>query len=117
MNDPDILDATHEFAVLLQSGKAYELIEFLATQQIKVAQRKIQENTEGQTQAELQIAHKRIAELERSVTRAQQQTPPPDNTNKPTHKKEIEAQIVATEKAKRALRKAESEIDRLRGEL
>ena len=117
LNDPVILDAAHEFAALLQAGKAYELIEFLATQQIKVAQRKIQENREGQTQTELQKAHKRIAELERSVTRAQQQTPPPDNTNKPTHKKEIEAQIVATEKAKRALRKAESEIDRLRGEL
>ena len=37
----------HEFAALLQTGKAYELIEFLATQQIKVVQRKIQENTEG----------------------------------------------------------------------
>ena len=95
----------------------YELIEFLATQQIKVVQRKIQENTEGQTQAELQKAYKRIAELERSVTRAQQQTLVPDRTSEPSHEKEIEAQMAATEKAKRALRKAESEIDRLRGEL
>ena len=117
LNDPVILDTAHEFAALLQTGKAYELIEFLAMQQIKVVQRKIQENTEGQTQAELQKAYKRIAELERSVTRAHQQTPPPDHTNEPTHEKEIEAQIAATEKAKRSLRKAESEIDRLRGEL
>ena len=82
-----------------------------------MAQLKIQENTEGQTQAKLQKAHKRIAELERSVTRAQQQTPPPDRTNEPTHEKELEAQIAANEKDKRTLREAESEIDRLRGEL
>ena len=117
LNEPIILDMAHEFAALLQTGKAYELIEFLATQQIKVVQRKIQENTEGQTQAELQKAYKRIAELERSVTRAQQQTLVPDRTSEPSHEKEIEAQMAATEKAKRALRKAESEIDRLRGEL
>ena len=47
LNDTDILDAAHEFAALLQSGNAYELIDFLATQQIKVSQQKIQENTEG----------------------------------------------------------------------
>ena len=47
LNEPIILDMAHEFAALLQTGKAYELIEFLATQQIKVVQRKIQENTEG----------------------------------------------------------------------
>ena len=44
LNDPVILDTAHEFAALLQTGKAYELIEFLATQQIKAVQRKIQEN-------------------------------------------------------------------------
>ena len=48
---------------------------------------------------------------------AQQQPPPTGSTDVLTHKKEIEAQIVVTEKAKRVLRKAESEIDRLRGEL
>ena len=115
LNDPVILDTAHEFAALLQTGKAYELIEFLATQQIKAVQRKIQENTEGQTQAELQKAYTRIAELERSVTRAQQQTP--DRAREPSHDKEKEAQTVTTQKTKRALRKAESEIDRLRGEL
>ena len=102
---------------LLQSGKAYELIEFLATQQIKVSQRKIQENAKEQTQVELQKAHKCIMELERSVAMVQQQPPPTSSTDILTHKKEIEAQIVVTEKAKRVLRKAESEIDRLRGEL
>ena len=117
LNDPVILDTAHEFAALLQTGKAYELIEFLATQQIKAVQRKIQENTEGQTQAELQKAYTRIAELERSITRAQQQTPVPDRVREPSHDKEVEAQTVTTEKTKRALRKAESEIDRLRGEL
>ena len=115
LNDPVILDTAHEFAALLQTGKAYELIEFLATQQIKAVQRKIQENTEGQTQAELQKAYTRIAELERNVTRAQQQTP--DRAREPSHDKEKEAQTVTTQKTKRALRKAESEIDRLRGEL
>ena len=84
---------------------------------IKVSQRMAKEHAKQQTQAELQKAHKRIAELERSVTRAQQQPPPTDSTDDLTHKKEIEAQIVATEKAKRALRKEESEIDCLRGEL
>ena len=64
LNDPVILDTAHEFAALLQTRKAYELIEFLATQQIKVVQQKIKENTEGKTQAELQKAYKRIAELE-----------------------------------------------------
>ena len=77
----------------------------------------LHDNAEGQTQAELQRAYTRIAELERSITRAQQQTPVPDRTREPSHDKEVEAQMVTTEKIKRALRKAESEIDRLRGEL
>ena len=56
-------------------------------------------------------------ELERSVAMVQQQPPPTSSTDILTHKKEIEAQIAVTEKAKRALRKEESEIDCLRGEL
>ena len=87
------------------------------TKPSRYTNKKIQENAEGQTQAELQKAYTRIAELERSVTRAQQQTPVPDRNREPSHEKEIEAQMVTTEKTKRALRKAESEIDRLRGEL
>ena len=69
---PDIPESAHEFATLLQFRKTYELIEFLAMQQIKVSQRMIQENAEQQTQAELQRAHQRITELEQTVVRAQQ---------------------------------------------
>ena len=35
---PDIPDTAHEFGVLLQFGTTYELMELLATQQIKVSQ-------------------------------------------------------------------------------
>ena len=38
LNYPDIPDTAHEFGVLLQFGTTYELMEFLATQQIKVSQ-------------------------------------------------------------------------------
>ena len=87
------------------------------TKPSRYTNKKIQENAEGQTRAELPKAYTRIAELERSIARAQQQTPVPDRNREPSHEKEIEAQMVTTEKTKRALRKAESEIDRLRGEL
>ena len=40
---PDIPDTTHEFSALLQYGTTYELMEFLATQQIKVSQRMAEE--------------------------------------------------------------------------
>ena len=45
---PDILDTTHEFGALLQFGTTYELMEFLATQQIKVSQRMAEEHEEEQ---------------------------------------------------------------------
>ena len=35
---PDIPDTAHEFGALLQFGTTYELMELLATQQIKVSQ-------------------------------------------------------------------------------
>ena len=34
---PDIPDTAHEFGALLQFGTTYELMEFMATQQIKVS--------------------------------------------------------------------------------
>ena len=74
------------------------------TKPSRYTNKKIQENAEGQTQAELQKAYTRIAELERSIARAQQQTLVPDRTSEPSHEKEIEAQMVTTEKTKRALR-------------
>ena len=66
------------------------------------------EHAKQQTQAELQKAHKRIAELEQSVITAQQQPPSTDSTDAPSHKEEIEAQTAITEKAKRGLRKIKS---------
>ena len=39
----NIPDTAHEFNVLLQYGTTYELMEFLATQQIKVSQRMAEE--------------------------------------------------------------------------
>ena len=44
----DIPDMTHEFGALLQFGTTYELMEFLATQQIKVSQRMAEEHAEQQ---------------------------------------------------------------------
>ena len=41
---PDIPDTSHEFGALLQFGTTYELMEFLATQQIKVTQRMAKEH-------------------------------------------------------------------------
>ena len=48
LNYADILDTTHEFGALLQFGTTYELMEFLATQQIKVWQRMAEEHAEQQ---------------------------------------------------------------------
>ena len=45
---PDIPDTTHEFGTLLQFGTTYELMEFLATHQIKVSQRMAEEHAEQQ---------------------------------------------------------------------
>ena len=45
---PDILDTAHEFGALLQSGTTYELMGFLATQQIKVSHRMTEEHVEQQ---------------------------------------------------------------------
>ena len=45
---PDIPDTAHEFDALLQFGTTFELMEFLATQQIKVSQRMAEEHTEQQ---------------------------------------------------------------------
>ena len=45
---PDIPDTAHEFGALLQFGTSYELMEFLATQQIKVSQRMVEEHGEQQ---------------------------------------------------------------------
>ena len=45
---PDIPDTAHEFGALLQFGTTYELMEFLATQQIKVSQRMVEEHEEQQ---------------------------------------------------------------------
>ena len=45
---PDIPDTAHEFGVLLQFGTTYELMEFLATHQIKVFQRMAEEHAEQQ---------------------------------------------------------------------
>ena len=44
----DIPDTTHEFGALLQFGTTYELMEFLATQQIKVSQRMAKEHAKQQ---------------------------------------------------------------------
>ena len=43
---PDIVDTVHEFGALLQFGTTYELMEFLATQQIKVSQQMAEEHVE-----------------------------------------------------------------------
>ena len=43
---PDITDMAHEFSALLQYGTAYELMEFLVTQQIKVSQSMAEEHAE-----------------------------------------------------------------------
>ena len=45
---PDIPDTAHEFGALLQFGTSYKLMEFLATQQIKVSQRMVEEHEEQQ---------------------------------------------------------------------
>ena len=45
---PDSMDTTHEFGTLLQFGTTYELMEFLATHQIKVSQRMAEEHAEQQ---------------------------------------------------------------------
>ena len=45
---PDIPDTAHEFGALLQFGTTYELMEFLATHQIKVFQRMAEEHAEQQ---------------------------------------------------------------------
>ena len=45
---PDIPDTAHEFGALLQFNTTYELMEFLATQQIKVSQRMAEEHEEQQ---------------------------------------------------------------------
>ena len=45
---PDIPDTTHEFNALLQFGTTYELMEFLAVQQIKVSQRMAEKHAEQQ---------------------------------------------------------------------
>ena len=44
----DIPDTTHEFGALLQFDTTFKLMEFLATQQIKVSQRMADEHTERQ---------------------------------------------------------------------
>ena len=41
---PDIPDTAHEFGALLQFGTTFELMEFLAMQQIKVSQRMAEEH-------------------------------------------------------------------------
>ena len=46
---PDISDTAHEFGALLQFGTSYELMEFLAMQQIYVSQRMAEEHAEQQT--------------------------------------------------------------------
>ena len=45
---PDIPDTGHEIGALLQFGTTYELMEFLATQQIKVSQLMVEEHAERQ---------------------------------------------------------------------
>ena len=45
---PDIPDIAHEFGALLQFGTTYELMEFLATQLIKVSQWMAEEHAEQQ---------------------------------------------------------------------
>ena len=45
---PDIPEMAHEFGALHQFGTTYELMEFLATQQIKVSQRMTEEHAEQQ---------------------------------------------------------------------
>ena len=45
---PNILDTAHELGALLQFGTTYELMEFLATQQINVSQRMAKEHAEQQ---------------------------------------------------------------------
>ena len=72
--------------------------------------------TVKQTQAELRTAQVRIVELERDVNTAQHQ-PPIISVDIQAQQEEIEAQTAIAAKAKRALRQAESEIDRLHAEL
>ena len=45
---PDIPDTAHEFDALLQFGTTFELMEFLASQQIKVSQWMVEEHAERQ---------------------------------------------------------------------
>ena len=71
-----------------------------------------------QTQAELQNANERIAELERDVTTTRWKSGPTNNNAaSQTLRKEVEAQNAIATKAKSATQLAESEIDHLRAEL
>ena len=45
---PEILDVVHEFAPLLQFGTTFEVMKFLAGQQMKLSQRMVEEHTEMQ---------------------------------------------------------------------
>ena len=70
------------------------------------------------TQAQLQKAQERIAELERTTTTVQQNPGLTSNDDAlTTLREEVEAQTAIAAKAKRATQIAKSEIDRLRAEL
>ena len=45
---PEMPAVAHEFTVMLQFGTSFEIMEFLATQQIKVLQRMVEEHKERQ---------------------------------------------------------------------
>ena len=65
---PDIPDTAHEFGALLQFNTTYELMEFLATQQIKVSQRMAEEHEEQQM-IERALTHREESEDEEPLAR------------------------------------------------